>query len=277
MIRGESTVLRPATPADLDLLAGWFADPDVYRWWGGTPLTRATVEEKYVGRRSPDVESLIVEADGEPVGYIQYAPAETRPNMGGIDMFLVPASRGKGLASDAVDALVRHLMEEKGWRRVTVDPAATNLHAIGFWFRNGFRPAGMLQTPDGPGLLMIRYRVHPWMHRLRDRKEHHKRRSRLYRVSFAAVGALVILVGLALVPLPGPGWLIIAVGVFMLALEFDRAERLLERILDKLEDVSEQAQRAGPWTKAALALVLAAGLAGVVAAFVLWDVPLLPG
>jgi uncharacterized protein (TIGR02611 family) len=168
-------------------------------------------------------------------------------------------------------------MEEKGWRRVTVDPSATNLHAIGFWFRNGFRPAGMLQTPDGPGLLMIRYRVHPWMHRLRDRKEHHKRRSRLYRASFAAVGMLVILAGLALIPLPGPGWLIVAVGVFMLALEFDRAERLLERILDKLEDVSEQAQKAGPWAKAVLALAAVCGLALAATAFVLWDVPLLPG
>jgi aminoglycoside 6'-N-acetyltransferase len=277
VIRGELTVLRPATPADTDLLVGWHADPEVNRWWYGRPLTREEVDEKYVGRRSPAVESLIVEADGEPVGYIQYAPAEQRPNMGGIDMFLVPASRGRGLASDAVDALVRHLMEEKGWRRVTVDPAATNLHAIGFWFRNGFRPAGMLQTPDGPGLLMIRYRVHPWMHRLRDRKEHHKRRSRLYRASFATAGVLVILAGLALIPLPGPGWLIVAVGVFMLALEFDRAERLLEKILDRLEDVTEQAQKAGPWAKALLALVAVGGVAAVATAFVLWDVPLLPG
>ena len=277
MIRGELTVLRPATPADADLLVAWHADPEVHRHWYGRPLSREEVEEKYVGRRSPAVESLIVEAAGEPVGYIQYARSDKRPNMGAIDMFLVPSARGKGLASDAVESLVGHLMGEKGWRRVTVDPLATNLNAIAFWFRNGFRPAGMLQTPDGPGVLMIRYRVHPWMHRLRDRKEHHKRRSRVYRAAFATVGALVILAGLALIPLPGPGWLLVAVGVFMLALEFDRAERLLEKILDRLEDVSEQAQRAGPWAKAGLALVAVGGVAATIAAFVLWDVPLLPG
>lgn len=277
MIRGELTVLRPATPADLDLLAGWFADPGFYEDWGGRPRPREEVAEKHIGGRAPGVESMIVEENGEPVGFIQYHVAPQRPNMGGIDLVLLPDARGRGLGSDAVEALAQFLMAEKGWRRVTVDPLATNLRAIAFWFRNGFRPTGMMQSPDGPSLLMIRYRVHPWMHRLRDRKEHHKRRSPLYRASFAAVGVLVILVGLALVPLPGPGWLIIAVGVFMLALEFDRAERLLERILDKLEDVSEQAQRAGPWTKTALALIIAAGLAGLVAAFVLWDVPLLPG
>lgn len=277
MIRGELTVLRPSSPADAELLVRWHVDPEVHRHWYGRPLSREEVEEKYVGRRSPLVESLIVEAGGEPVGYIQYARSDERPNMGGIDMFLVPSARGKGLASDAVETLVTHLMGEKGWRRVTVDPLATNLHAIGFWFKNGFRPAGMLQTPEGPGVLMIRYRIHPWMHRLRDRKEHHKRRSRLYRISFAIAGALVIIVGLALVPLPGPGWLVVAVGVFMLALEFDRAERLLEKILDRLEDVSEQARSAGPWAKAGLAILAAAGLAATIAVFVLWDVPLLPG
>jgi hypothetical protein len=30
--RGEHTSLRPAVDADLDLLALWFSDPDVYLW-----------------------------------------------------------------------------------------------------------------------------------------------------------------------------------------------------------------------------------------------------
>jgi aminoglycoside 6'-N-acetyltransferase len=270
MIDGERTRLRPATPADLDLLERWFADPEVYAHWGGKPLGREEIAAKYTGARSPSVEAFIVEAGGEPVGYIQYDDG------GGIDTFLAPAARGKGLAVDAVDALVRHLMDEERWRRVTVDPLLTNPRAIAFWFRAGFRPVGGLQTPEGPAMLMARRRVHPWMLKLRDRKQVHKRRNRLFRTVWAGAGVIVILIGLALIPLPGPGWLVTAAGVFMLALEFDHAERLLEKILDRLEQVTEQAQNAGPWAKAALVAVGLAGVAATVVAALLWDVPFLP-
>lgn len=269
-IEGDRTRLRPATAADLDRLEAWFSDAEVYSHWGGEPLAREEIAAKYTGGRSPSVESFIVEAEGGPVGYIQYHDG------GGIDMFLAPGARGRGLAADAVEALVTHLMDVEGWRRVTVDPLLANPRAIAFWFRTGFRPVGALQTPEGPAMLMARRRIHPWMVKLRDRKQVHKRRNRAFRTAWAVAGVLVILVGLALIPLPGPGWLVTAAGVFMLALEFDHAERLLERILDRLERVTEQAQKAGPWAKTALVAAGLAGVAGTVAAALLWDVPLAP-
>ena len=42
------------------------------------------------------------------------------------------------------------------------------------------------------------------------------------------VGALVVGLGLAAIPLPGPGWLIVFGGLFVLATEFVWAERLLQ-------------------------------------------------
>src|SRR6185295_19222455 len=48
-----------------------------------------------------------------------------------------------------------------------------------------------------------------------------------YRIVVAVVGAAVALLGLALVPLPGPGWLIVFLGLGILATEFSWAERLL--------------------------------------------------
>ena len=114
----------------------------------------------------------------------------------------------------------------------------------------------------------------PAIRRLRERKERHQQRGRLYRVAVAIVGVLVILVGLALVPLPGPGWLIVAVGVGILALESDRAERLLERILDRLESTTE---RLSPAQKRALAVLALAGVGLWVFATLRWEIPLLPG
>lgn len=72
MMYGRKTTVRPVGEADLDLLAGWFGDAAFVEHWGGTPVSPAEVAEKYVGRRRPEVESFVVLAGGEPVGYAQY-------------------------------------------------------------------------------------------------------------------------------------------------------------------------------------------------------------
>ena len=115
--------------------------------------------------------------------------------------------------------------------------------------------------------------------RLRERKERHKQRSRLYRVLVALGGVLLIVLGLSLsLPgVPGPGLVIVAVGLGLLALEFDRAERVLARLLKRIDDAAERAERASPLQRTLGVVAIVAAFAGVVAAFVLWDVPLLPG
>jgi uncharacterized protein (TIGR02611 family) len=115
--------------------------------------------------------------------------------------------------------------------------------------------------------------------RVRERKERHKQRSRVYRVVFAVGGVIVILLGLllSLPGVPGPGILLLVVGLGMLALEFDRAERLLERILDRVEHVVDQAADAPRWQQALGIAVTLLAMVAVTMAFVLWDVPILPG
>lgn len=135
-IRGKYTSLRPAGDADLDLLAGWFADPDVYLWWGGGRLRRDQVSAYYTGHRSPEVESFIVEAEGSPIGFLQYWRGTERS--GGVDMFLVPEARGRGLGPDAARATADFLLHELGWTEVTVDPLTDNDRAIRAFARAGF-------------------------------------------------------------------------------------------------------------------------------------------
>ncbi|MDQ3890964.1 MAG: PGPGW domain-containing protein [Actinomycetota bacterium] len=73
--------------------------------------------------------------------------------------------------------------------------------------------------------------------RLRQRKERHRERSRTYRVAFAIAGFAVLLAGivLALPLVPGPGFVLIAIALGMLALEFAWAERALEAAVERLE------------------------------------------
>jgi uncharacterized protein (TIGR02611 family) len=47
-----------------------------------------------------------------------------------------------------------------------------------------------------------------------------------YRAAVGLVGGAIVVGGLALVPLPGPGWIIVFVGLAVLATEFVWADRL---------------------------------------------------
>ena len=49
------------------------------------------------------------------------------------------------------------------------------------------------------------------------------------RIVIGVVGATVLLVGVALVVLPGPAFIVIPIGLAILAIEFEWARRLLQR------------------------------------------------
>lgn len=49
----------------------------------------------------------------------------------------------------------------------------------------------------------------------------------IWRIGITAVGIVVIAVGVVLLPLPGPGWVIIFAGLGLLATEYSWAARLL--------------------------------------------------
>jgi uncharacterized protein (TIGR02611 family) len=75
------------------------------------------------------------------------------------------------------------------------------------------------------------------VHSLRERVAESRWRRRLaarrsldapYRVAVGVVGGIVVAVGIVTIPLPGPGWLTVIAGLFVLATEFTWAERLLE-------------------------------------------------
>lgn len=67
------------------------------------------------------------------------------------------------------------------------------------------------------------------------------------RIGVAALGGAIVLVGLAMVVLPGPGLVLVPAGLGVLALEFDAARRLRDRLLGALRSGRErwQARRAG--------------------------------
>ncbi|MER5703283.1 GNAT family protein [Micromonospora sp. NPDC002296] len=158
-LRGRAVTLRPATDADVPVLAAIRSTPEVRRWWrGGDDLTGAVRADL-----ADDVLTVYaIEHDGRVVGAIQwYAESDPDYRHASLDLFLDPEVRGSGLGGDAVRTLARHLIDDHGHHRLTIDPAAANTPAIRAYAKVGFRPVGVLRRyergEDGrwhDGLLM---------------------------------------------------------------------------------------------------------------------------
>jgi len=142
---GKATVVRPATPGDVDLLVAWHADPEVARYWDDETFTREQIELRL---RRPDVDSYVVMRDEAPVGYIQAWFDRQSPGAGGIDMFLIPSARDRGFGPDAARTLARWLTTSGVLSRVTVDPYAWNGRAISAWKKAGFEPEEEREADD---------------------------------------------------------------------------------------------------------------------------------
>jgi uncharacterized protein (TIGR02611 family) len=113
--------------------------------------------------------------------------------------------------------------------------------------------------------------------RLAERREAHRKRSRFYRTGFAIVGATITLAGVAMLVTPGPALVVIPIGLAMLALEFAWAERLLDRALDHAEIASRKAAETTRAQRIMGAVATALAIGAAVAAWLLWEIPVIPG
>ncbi len=79
---------------------------------------------------------------------------------------------------------------------------------------------------------MLKKREFGLVKRLRRSRASHRQRSKLVRGLTIAAGALITSGGLLLLALPGPAFAVIPIGLYLLALEFRWAERLLQQALE---------------------------------------------
>jgi uncharacterized protein (TIGR02611 family) len=114
--------------------------------------------------------------------------------------------------------------------------------------------------------------------KLRERKERHKQRHILHRIAIVVLGLLIVVagVGLSAPGVPGPGIAVIIIGLGFLALEFDWAERLLERAIIWADRAKDRAEQTSPRQRILAGVTGALAVAAFLVAAVLWDIPLLP-
>ena len=114
--------------------------------------------------------------------------------------------------------------------------------------------------------------------KLQERKARHKQRNILHRIAVVIAGVLIVCVGIVLTlpGVPGPGIVTIIFGVGFLALEFDRAERWLERVIIWGDRTAQRAEQTTPRQRMIAGAVTALAIGAFAAAAILWDIPLVP-
>lgn len=166
-----SVTLRLMTEQDLPMLHGWLNQPHIVEWWGGERPSLETVRAKYQPRcmAQDRVTPYIGMLGDVPFAYAQsyvalgagggWWESETDPGVRGIDQSIgSPELLGQGLGTLLVCALVDLLFADPAVTKIQTDPAPDNHRAIRCYEKAGFRRTGIIATPDGPAVYMVRAR-----------------------------------------------------------------------------------------------------------------------
>jgi len=146
-LHGERVALRPLAAADAARLREIHLTPEVSAWWG-------SMAEGFPLSDEPEATRFAIEIDGDVAGMIQFRE-EDEPDYrhAAVDLFVDPRVHSRGVGTDALRTLVRHLLEDRGHHRVTIDPTLDNAAAIRCYEKAGFRPVGVMReaerSPEG--------------------------------------------------------------------------------------------------------------------------------
>jgi aminoglycoside 6'-N-acetyltransferase len=154
-------LFHPMTSDDLPVIRRWLETPDVVRWWGAPDQQYALVSGDL---DHPDMDQFIVALGDQPFGYIQCYALSTwnqgfgshPPQTRGIDQFIgvsdmIGCGHGSGFIRQFADRLLA-----SGIPRLVTDPDPDNGRAVRAYAKAGFQSERLVDTPDGPALLMVR-------------------------------------------------------------------------------------------------------------------------
>ena len=139
---------RKARLEDAALLALWDEDPDVI---ASNPNEAGVTDwAAEISRDDPYSEILIFEEDGRPIGVVgDIDPAreathywgECEAGLRAFDIWIgAAADRGRGLGAEMMRQALARAFADPQVKAVIIDPLASNVRALRFYERIGFRP-----------------------------------------------------------------------------------------------------------------------------------------
>lgn len=141
--------LRPATPADIELLSYWDTQPHVVASTGDDDVADWAED---IALADDTWEIWIAEEDGRPVGVVQVIdPARERTHYWGdcdeglraIDIWIgEEADLGRGIGTQMMRQVLDGCFADPQVTAVLIDPLAANVRAQAFYARLGFAVVG---------------------------------------------------------------------------------------------------------------------------------------
>lgn len=141
-LHGERVTIRPLQERDLPRMLEILNQPGVREWWPDYDAARLRAE----ALEDEALDSFAVELGAEVVGLL-YVTEENDPHYryAALDISLDAGHLGQGLGSDTLRTMARHLFEQRGHHRLSIDPAVINERAIGAYKKVGFKPVGVMR------------------------------------------------------------------------------------------------------------------------------------
>jgi aminoglycoside 6'-N-acetyltransferase len=149
-----------ASSEDLPRLRAWLQTPEVIRWWGD-PVEQLELLEGDLN--DPRMTMQIVSFEGQPFAYVQDYEVHAWPQSHferlpagsrAIDAFIgEPGMMGRGHGSVFL-RLVAERLKAEGAPVVAIDPDVDNARARRAYERAGFRGDAIVETEEGPAVLM---------------------------------------------------------------------------------------------------------------------------
>ena len=162
MTREAAYSFRLATREDLPMLRRWLATPEVRRWWAADPAKEAAILEADLDEKM--LVMRIVSWRGRPFAYAQDYPvhawpqpyfAPLPPGSRGIDAFIgEPDMLGRGHGA-AFLRLLAELLVAEGAPSIAITPDPENRRARRAYTKAGFRELRLVDTDEGPSVLMV--------------------------------------------------------------------------------------------------------------------------
>ncbi|KIN76458.1 RimJ/RimL family protein N-acetyltransferase [Sulfitobacter mediterraneus] len=137
-------VLRPFDPADAEDLFAVFGNPAAMRYWSTLPhasvaVTARMIEQSLAADPSQHAE-FAIEHDGKVIGKVGLW------QMPEIGYVLHPDYWRRGIATEAVQAVIAHGFETLGLARITADVDPENLASLAMLKKLGFVVTGQAQN-----------------------------------------------------------------------------------------------------------------------------------
>jgi aminoglycoside 6'-N-acetyltransferase len=154
-------LFHPMSRDHLPMIRRWLETPEVVRWWGDPDEQYDLVSGDL---DHPDMDQFIVAVGDAPFAYIQcYVLSTWNVSFGpqplatrGIDQFIGdPDMIGQGHGSGFIRQFADRLLAS-GTPRVVTDPDPENARAVRAYANAGFQRDRVVDTSDGPALLMMR-------------------------------------------------------------------------------------------------------------------------